>query len=870
MKTYRVYASLTHPDDVVSAVYGDEVVPLTLSSTTGFYNSSFGDDLAQNVNVLFYSTFPEVEYDSWLTIGYAPGDAVLGNVGTVGMVLPLEELNAGEDLVLDDQFGGSWFITTDPNGAAGEDLKVLLAQLTTAGTIQGTFNVQVFIQGDQTNEQQAEGVAFTVGAAVAGCTDAEACNFDPSANAEDGSCVYPDPGLDCAGECIDPVDLNGNGICDAAEVLGCPYSSACNYNPLANVDDGSCEFFCPGCTDPAACNYEEGTLQNDGSCWYPVDEYGSEYVDCNGDCLSDVDGDGICDELEIAGCLNPFACNFNADATDADDSCEFTSCAGCMYEFACNYDPDAIVADLSCEFGTCPGCTDPAACNYNPTVSEDDGSCTYLDACGVCGGDAPDYLNCDGTCVNDSDGDGVCDELEVYGCTDHEGCNFNELATESDGSCLYPVGCQTCSGAYDGTGVVVENDADGDGVCDGFEVPGCVDPEACNYDAAATDSDGSCLFPQGCDFCSGATDGTGFVVTGDENGNGICDAEESAGCTYEQACNYEPEATNDDGSCTFPLPGLDCAGNCLADVDGNLVCDSEDYTGVLEALESGEYCAPGTVWNPNLGQCVASYCASDLDGSGVVDVSDLLMVLGDFGSMCSQGGCTDPDALNYAAGADYDNGTCDYAPDFCNGLDAMYFDGYAYDLVTIGEQCWFSENLRSSHYANGEALLGGLNDTAWTAAAEGAQALYGDEVANGVSWGRVYNWWAVSDARGLCPVGFHVPNDEEWMQLEGHLGMPAADLDAEGFRGDDQGTQLKASAINVPAWNGTNSSGFSGLPGGGRFDGLFLDAGNGGYWWTASAHPEGAWSRELYAGFSSVGRYVAASHQGYSVRCIMD
>ena len=144
------------------------------------------------------------------------------------------------------------------------------------------------------------------------------------------------------------------------------------------------------------------------------------------------------------------ACNFDPEATLGDVSCEYESCAGCMYEFACNYDPTAtIAANDTCEFGTCPGCTDPEACNYNPTVTEDDGSCLYLDECGVCGGFgfaegtcdcegsiAESGYNCDGSCVIDTDGDGVCDEFEIAGCTDIEAINYDETATDDDGSCV--------------------------------------------------------------------------------------------------------------------------------------------------------------------------------------------------------------------------------------------------------------------------------------------------------------------------------------------------------------------------------------------------------------------------------------------------
>jgi len=291
--------------------------------------------------------------------------------------------------------------------------------------------------------------SFSCPQIVEGCTDENGSNYNPEANVDDGSCI----------------------------IYGCPFANACNYDPDVNSDDGSCVFYCPGCTDEVACNYDSGALQEDGSCEYPFDLYGFNYVDCEGQCLSDEDGDGVCLEDEIYGCTEIEACNFNGEATENDGTCEFQSCtgcmddeacnfdpeatigdvsceyescAGCMYEFACNYDPAAtIAANDTCEFGTCPGCTDPEACNYNPTVTEDDGSCLYIDECGVCGGFgfaegtcdcegsvAESGYNCDGSCVIDTDGDGVCDEFEITGCTDIEAENYDETATDDDGSCV--------------------------------------------------------------------------------------------------------------------------------------------------------------------------------------------------------------------------------------------------------------------------------------------------------------------------------------------------------------------------------------------------------------------------------------------------
>ena len=133
------------------------------------------------------------------------------------------------------------------------------------------------------------------------------------------------------------------------------------------------------------------------------------------------------------------------------------------------------------------GCTDDTACNYNAEANADDGSCLQLDECGVCGGAGiaegacdcdgnlpEEYLTCEGTCLNDADGDGTCDELEVFGCTSDDACNYDAEATEDDGSCLL--------------------DLDGNGICDVDDIDGCMDPSDCNYNPEAT-SGGSMTVP---------------------------------------------------------------------------------------------------------------------------------------------------------------------------------------------------------------------------------------------------------------------------------------------------------------------------------------------------------------------------------------
>ena len=105
------------------------------------------------------------------------------------------------------------------------------------------------------------------------------------------------------------------------------------------------------------------------------------------------------------------------------------------------------------------GCTDETACNYDAMAMVDDGSCTYPDE---------DYLDCDGNCLNDADGDGVCDELEVAGCTNSDACNYDELATDDDGSCIL-IGDACDDGDENTINDVIGADCECNGETDGIE-----------------------------------------------------------------------------------------------------------------------------------------------------------------------------------------------------------------------------------------------------------------------------------------------------------------------------------------------------------------------------------------------------------------
>ncbi len=206
-------------------------------------------------------------------------------------------------------------------------------------------------------------------------------------------------------------------------------------------------------------------------------------------------------------------------------------------------------------------------------------------------------------------------------------------------------------------------------------------------------------------------------------------------------------------------------------------------------------------------------------------------------------------------------------PGPCSGAEVVRFDGYDYPTVAIGTQCWFKENLRSDHYRNGDAIPGNMTNEQWRSTSSGAQAVNVNKPASLATYGRLYNWYAVKDARGLCPSGFHVPSDGEWMTLEMALGMTSSEANVIGWRGIDQGTEMKTSS-----WGGTNSSGFSALPGGDRFfdNGYFNSQGYNGYWWSSSPSGTDAWYRFLYSGYSNVCRNSSHTRFGFSVRCVRD
>ena len=255
-------------------------------------------------------------------------------------------------------------------------------QLTTSAGLSGTLPVQIFENGDGTNDLRK---TFT---------------FDGNVHLMQWAKVQA---------------AQAETLADAAD------DSATNYDPDASYDNGSCGRAVPGCTDALlpmatmlmrrmttalACNWTGRVCGGDGIAMAHATATATVLlpVTTATATVNDADGDGTCDEFEVAGCTDATACNYNADATDDDGSClELDECGVCGGDG---------IADGACD------------CDGN--------------------GPAAGY-DCDGNCLNDADGDGTCDEFEVAGCTDAF-CNYNADATDDDGSCLELDECGVCGG----------------------------------------------------------------------------------------------------------------------------------------------------------------------------------------------------------------------------------------------------------------------------------------------------------------------------------------------------------------------------------------------------------------------------------------
>ncbi len=228
----------------------------------------------------------------------------------------------------------------------------------------------------------------------------------------------------------------------------------------------------------------------------------------------------------------------------------------------------------------------------------------------------------------------------------------------------------------------------------------------------------------------------------------------------------------------------------------------------------------------------------------------------------------------------------------CGDLLVDERDGQTYATVQIGEQCWMKENLKATTYRDGTPIeFSGNDSTSWYFITEGAYAWYNNDIGWKDSYGALYNWNAVNSDFGLCPSGWHVPDDIEWWELLVFVADTNYALAGNLLKSCRQINSPLGGFCNTavhPRWDedttnvnfGTDIVGFSGLPGG-MYDsftaGLYIDLGDNGMWWTSTFHNAqippfiaSAWAYGLSIDYGSLNRNDPLTMTGLSVRCLKD
>ena len=289
------------------------------------------------------------------------------------------------------------------------------------------------------------------------------------------------------------------------------------------------------------------------------------------------------------------------------------------------------------------------------------------------------------------------------------------------------------------------------------------------------------------------------------------------GCTDIAACNYNSSANQNDNSCLYT----------------GATCDDGNANTTNDLINGGCVCA-----------------GTPTSGSGT-------------GAQLLPGNATC--ANEYISVTD------------CAGQDSLFYNDRYYTLVEIGGQCWFAENLATSIYSNGDFIVGDSSDGWWVDIVEGRYTVYADLFSNDLTYGKLYNWYAVSDVRGLCPTGWHVPSDCDWMNLEKYLGVEANEIESYAYRGESAqvGSILKypLTWFDGDGAVGINSVGFSGLAGGFKQGaGYSMSMGYGVHFWTSSEFTStNAIYRSLSYNLDGIHRGdYGWKPNGFSVRCIKD
>ena len=693
--------------------------------------------------------------------------------------------------------------------------------------------------------------------------------------------------------------------------LGCLDELACNFDELATIDyPSTClyEDICGVCDGP-------GPIYGCGCSALPAEDcdcdgYQLDALNvCGGTCLADVDGDGICDDGD--------------DCIGEADECGVCNGSGAVYVCGC--------------VGIAP---DDCDCGGN-----------QLDALGVCGGGCVADSDGDGLCddvdpcvdIPDSDGDGICDDIDdCYGTYDLCGiCNGPGPVFDCGCQDMPEGDCDCAGNSLDAEGNCPDfaADTDGDDILDSLISP-------CAGDTALVIGGVTYELLELSDRCWFRSNLRHTVYL---NGDTIPLIQNDAAwqsTSVGSACEYgEPElygllynwnvGIDERNVCPqhYGVPRLEDWNELISSLGGSAVAGGtlkESGTTNWDAPNAGADNSSGMTIRPHgergygptgfvgLGAKAMLWSSTSASANGAyrlkleatdeaANMDDATLSVGyalrcvrdepvfgctdlnfiefnpeaniDNGSCSipSNPGCTQNDFLEYNPAANVDDGSCVNLAG-CSESDSLLIDGTYYGVVAMGSDCWISSNLTATHFTNGDSIPLVADPIEWSGLSSPGWCSMDNDPAFDEERGRLYNFYAVEDERSLCPSGWHVSADEDWLNLESFIGMPVSELPLTGNRGCEVGLMDKL-RLEQYCSNCTNEFGFNAhhlsmrlTPG--YFVGTL-------YWWTSTPIGSSAYIRgnrgggcmiRYGSGNGNFGGIGIASNKkfGSAVRCVRD
>ena len=420
---------------------------------------------------------------------------------------------------------------------------------------------------------------------VLGCTDSEACNFDASANTDDGSCTYPEENFDCDGNCA--VETDCNGVCGGDAVEDC--SGQCGGTAVEDAcgvcdgDGSTCEY---GCVEGVeVCLSLDGSNLNYSS---TVDIAGFQFSH-NGCVTGATGGDAEANGFTVSSSGSAvLGFSFTGSVIPAGSGTivvlDGNVTLDCLSAYVFSDSAgEALVVDFPVVF--IDGCTDMEACNYDMDANNDDGSCIYPEENFDCDGNCIADLDCNGECGGDAvvDECGIC-EGDGSLCTVGLSLSIDET---SGNMLVHMANAMDVAGFQFEVSNIIINSASGGTSADngftvstsntspvvlGFSFTGSVIPPG---DAVLVELDYTPMWNESCISEVVLSDVVGGAIA---SSVGDCIALEytvTEGCMDPDACNYNADANLDDGSCTYPEENFDCDGNCAVEVDCEGVCGGD-------------------------------------------------------------------------------------------------------------------------------------------------------------------------------------------------------------------------------------------------------------------------------------------------------